>query len=136
LCTSPHGKRFGEDEGVGWKRYHHGLAGTSTECAGKWGEFDRRLGVPVELVDERPKLGWVIVAHLIMSKKLFLSFLFGLILGVAFRIAGRLSLFPFSVFSVEGSKHVGCVGLVGILIKLIDLLLEAEFVNVYIVFIS
>jgi hypothetical protein len=70
----PHGKRFGENEGVGGQRCNRGLAGTSIECAGKWRQFDRRLGEPVELVDERPKLGWVKVAHLIMTKKLIISF--------------------------------------------------------------
>jgi hypothetical protein len=59
---------------LGGKRDHHGLAGTSIECAGKGRQFDRRLGEAVQLVNERPKLGWVIVPHLIMTKKLIISF--------------------------------------------------------------
>jgi hypothetical protein len=91
----------------------------------------------VQLVDKRPKLGWVRVAHLFMSKKLFIYFVsFCSDPWVASRIFGRLGLLTFLVFCrPESFDDVGCGRYVsiGIVITLIGQLLDRKFASVWVV---
>jgi hypothetical protein len=79
----------------------------------------------MQLVDERSQLGWVIVANLIMSKKLinsFVSFWSDPWEGFISRIAGRSVSFRFLFSAVRNrltmSAVAGVLALLGLLLKL------------------